>query len=85
MPEQAMKTIKQQVKFLLGLVVIMVGAVSQSQTTAAGSTSQYAVSPTGAVIYRIPIQVPPGLAGMQLKLELTKAKVPTVSCAWGCV
>ncbi|SFU27618.1 virulence plasmid B protein, partial [Polaromonas sp. YR568] len=40
-------------------------------TTVAGSTpGQFSVNESGAATYRIPIQVPPGVAGMEPKLEL---------------
>src|SRR4029453_6583287 len=44
---------------------------SQAQATAAGSTpGSFRVTESGAGEYRIPIQVPPGIAGMEPKLAL---------------
>jgi len=45
--------------------------LAQAQTTVAGITpGQFSVNESGAATYRIPIQVPPGVAGMEPKLEL---------------
>ncbi|MCW5651987.1 MAG: VCBS repeat-containing protein [Ramlibacter sp.] len=53
--------------FALGACIGPAGA----QTTVAGSLSgAFSVSPGGAATYRLPIQVPPGIAGMEPKLEL---------------
>ncbi len=47
--------------------------VAQAQiTTVAGTTpGQFSVNESGAATYRIPLQVPPGVAGMEPKLELS--------------
>jgi hypothetical protein len=43
----------------------------QAQTTAAGKVpDQFTVLPNGSASYRIPIQAPPGVAGLEPKLEL---------------
>lgn len=46
-------------------------AVAQTTTVAGTTPGQFAVSESGAATYRIPIQVPPGVAGMEPKLELS--------------
>ncbi|CAN7239165.1 SpvB/TcaC N-terminal domain-containing protein [Polaromonas sp. LjRoot131] len=51
-----------------GLTVAQV----QAQTRVAGTApGQFSVNESGAATYRIPIQVPPGVAGMEPKLELS--------------
>src|SRR3954463_11195667 len=48
-----------------------VPSVLQAQTTVAGSTpGSFRVTESGAAEYRIPIQVPPGIAGVEPKLAL---------------
>jgi hypothetical protein len=46
--------------------------LAQAQTTTVAGTmpGQFAVNESGAATYRIPIQIPPGVAGMEPKLEL---------------
>ncbi|SFU59186.1 Repeat domain-containing protein [Polaromonas sp. YR568] len=49
----------------------MAGIAAAQTTTVAGSTpGQFSVNESGAATHRIPIQVPPGVAGMEPKLEL---------------
>ncbi len=48
-----------------------VATAAQTPTTVAGSIpGQFKVTESGAASYRIPIQVPPGVAGMEPKLAL---------------
>src|SRR5690349_11584837 len=48
-----------------------VQSVLQAQTTVAGSTAgSFRVTESGAAEYRIPIRVPPGIAGMEPKLAV---------------
>ncbi|EJL90059.1 virulence plasmid B protein, partial [Polaromonas sp. CF318] len=48
------------------------GLAQAQTTTVAGITpGQFSVNESGAATYRIPIQVPPGVAGMEPKLELS--------------
>lgn len=47
-------------------------STAQAQTTVAGSTAgSFRVSESGAAEYRVPIQIPPGIAGMEPKLAIT--------------
>jgi hypothetical protein len=44
---------------------------AQAQTTVAGALKgEFSVSPSGAATYRLPLQLPPGIAGMKPKLEM---------------
>ncbi|NBW79640.1 MAG: hypothetical protein EBR27_11605 [Betaproteobacteria bacterium] len=56
---------------LLCMLATLVVTIAHGQTTVAGSIpGEFAVSSSGAATYRIPIQVPPGVGGMQPKLDL---------------
>jgi Salmonella virulence plasmid 65kDa B protein len=53
------------------MAMLLMAAASPAQTLNAGKTpGQFAVSASGAATYSIPIQVSPGIAGMQPKLSL---------------
>src|SRR5437867_2920998 len=72
-------------------LVALVAALSvlagqaRGQTTAAGFTpSSFRVTDSGAAEYRIPIRVPPGIAGMEPKLALVyNSQGPNASAGMG--
>ncbi len=51
--------------------VVSAPAMAQTTTVAGTTPGQFSVNESGAATYRIPIQVPPGVAGMEPKLELS--------------
>ncbi|CAN7238865.1 FG-GAP-like repeat-containing protein [Polaromonas sp. LjRoot131] len=56
---------------LCWLGVASMPAMAQGTTVAGTMPGQFAVNESGAATYRIPVQVPPGVAGMEPKLELS--------------
>ena len=59
-------------RVLISLVTAIFASSAWSQTIVAGSmTGKLGVSETGAATYQVPIQVPPGIADMQPRLELS--------------
>lgn len=57
--------------WIAGIVVLIGAAGAHAQTTVAGELAgQFSVSENGAATYQIPIQIPPGVAGVEPKLEL---------------
>src|SRR5207245_798842 len=55
----------------IAIVGIAVSAHVHAQATVAGSTpGGFRITETGAAEYRVPIRVPPGMAGVEPKLSL---------------
>lgn len=58
------------IAFVLSMLTAPIAQAQSTATVAGPSPGQVSISPSGAANYRIPIQVPPGIAGMEPKLEL---------------
>jgi len=66
-----MQAFRAMVSLVLGAAVAICHWPLAAQTTAAGFTpGTFSVSETGAALYSIPIQVPPGVRGIEPKLAL---------------
>jgi hypothetical protein len=54
------------------LLILFLASSAQAQTIVAGATTgQFRVTEGGAAEYRVPVRVPPGIAGMEPRLALT--------------
>jgi hypothetical protein len=69
MQKEFRKALRGAMLYWLGLAAV-VPAMAQTTTVAGTMAGQFSVNESGAATYRIPIQVPPGVAGMEPKLEL---------------
>lgn len=67
-----MRTFRNVTRASVCAAILCAALFAHAQTTVAGRIpGQFNVSPNGAASYRIPVQVPPGVAGMAPQLELT--------------
>ncbi|CAN7239120.1 FG-GAP-like repeat-containing protein [Polaromonas sp. LjRoot131] len=69
MQKEFRKALREAMLYWLG-VAAAIPAMAQTTTVAGTMAGQFSVNESGAATYRIPIQVPPGVAGMEPKLEL---------------
>src|SRR5207253_1327954 len=71
----------------IALLSAFASSAASAQTVAAGFTpGSFRVNASGAATYTIPIQVPPGIAGMEPKLAFTynsKGRNGLLGMGWG--